>query len=127
MTGIVDFRTVVEDENGDPITDTNPFPVTPVSQGLTVLQRIAALLKPLQQITGGGSNRLSVDVNNVVGGSVAISSGTVTTVTTVSTVTTVTGVTAVSSLTNFANVWTFDQAKAISRLTYNQGIRSRVT
>lgn len=116
MTGIVDFRTVVEDENGDPITDTNPFPVTPVSQGLTVLQRIAALLKPLQQITGGGSNRLSVDVNNVAGGSVAVS-----------TVTTVTGVTAVSSLTNFANVWTFDQAKAISRLTYNQGIRSRVT
>lgn len=111
MTGIVDFRTVVEDENGDPITDTNPFPVTPVSQGLTVLQRIAALLKPLQQITGGGSNRLSVDVNTITSGTI----GTVSTVTTV------------SSLTNFANVWTFDQAKAISRLTYNQGIRSRVT
>lgn len=117
MTGIVDFRTVVEDEDGNPITDSNPFPVTIVSQGLTVLQRIAALLKPLQQITGGGSNRLSVDVNNVTSGTI----GTVTTVTTVSTVT------AVSSLTNYANIWTFDQAKAISRLTYNQSIRSRVT
>ena len=108
MNGIVDFRTLVEDENGDPITDSNPFPVTAVSQGLSVLQRIAALLKPLQQITGGGSNRLSVDVNNVTGG-------------------TITTVTTVSSLTNYANVWTFDQAKAISRLTYNQSIRSRVT
>lgn len=112
MNGIVDFRTEIEDEDGNPINETNPFPVTPIAQGLTVLQRIAALLKPMQQITGGGSNRLSVDVNS---GSVAIASGTVTTVTTV------------SSITNYANIWSFDQAKAISRLTYNQGIRTRIT
>jgi len=111
MSGIVDFRTEIEDENGNPINESNPFPVTAVAQGLTVLQRIAALLKPLQQITGGGSNRLSVDINNVVGGSIAVSSGTVN----------------VNSITNYANVWSFDQAKAISRLTYNQGIRSRIT
>jgi hypothetical protein len=101
------------------ISQTNPMPVG--AQALSVMQRIAALLKPLQQVTGGGSNRLSIDVN----------SGTVTTVSTVTTVTTVTTCSTVSNvaastLTNVANVWAFDQAKAISRQAYNSGIRARI-
>jgi len=94
-----------------PVTELAPLPIR--SQSLDVLRRIAALLKPLQQITGGGSNRLSVDVNAVT---------TVTTVTTCSTVSNV----AASTLTNIANVWAFDQAKAMSRQAYNSGIRARI-
>lgn len=105
MTGIVDFRAELVDQENTPISETNPLPVS--SQPLDVLRRIASLLKPLQQITGSGSNRLSIDIN----------SGTVTTVTTVTTL---------SSITNLANVWTFDQAKAISRQAYNSGIRARI-
>jgi hypothetical protein len=104
--------------DGD-ISSENPIPIR--SQGLEVLRRIAALLKPLQQITGGGSNRLSLDVNNIVGGTVT----TVSTVTTVTTCSTVSNV-AASTLTNVANVWAFDQAKAMSRQAYNSGIRARI-
>ncbi len=100
-------------------TGSNPVPVE--SQALTVLQRIAALLKPLQQITGGGSNRLSIDINS---GTVT-TVGAVTAVTTVTTVSTVSNV-AASTLTNIANVWGFDTAKAISRQAYNSGIRLRL-
>jgi hypothetical protein len=96
--------------DGD-VSRSNPLPVA--AQALSVLRRIAALLKPLQQITGGGSNRLSVDVNAVTA---------VSTVTTVSAVSTV----AASTLTNVANVWAFDQAKATSRQAYNSGIRARL-
>jgi hypothetical protein len=91
-----------------------------VSQALEVLRRIAGLLKPLGVVTGG-SNRLSVDINNITGGTVTTVTG-VTTVTTVSTVTNV----AASTLTNVANVWAFDQAKAMSRQAYNSGIRARL-
>lgn len=108
MTGIVDFRAELVDQENTPISETNPLPVS--AQTLDVLRRIASLLKPLQQVTGSGSNRLSVDIN----------SGTVTTVTTVTTVNTL------SAITNLANVWTFDQAKAISRQAYNSGIRARI-
>lgn len=112
MSGIIDFRTEIEDENGASITDANPFPVT--GGGLQVLQRIAALLKPLQQITGNGSNRLSVDVNS---GTVNIGSGTVTTVTTVTTL---------SNVASVGGINAFDQMKAGSRTGYNTGIRTRV-
>jgi hypothetical protein len=84
------------------------------AEGLTLLRRIFYLLKPLGQITGSGSNRLSVDINNVVGGTI----GTVSTVTTV------------SSLTNLASVGgvaAFDQMKATSRMAYNTGIRANIT
>jgi PII-like signaling protein len=87
----------------------NGLPV--VAQALDVLRRIASLLKPLQQVSGNGSNRLSVDVNSVA-------SGTINTVTTVSNVATVTTI---------SNVWAFDQAKAISRQAFNGGIRSRIS
>lgn len=77
-------------------------------ESLTLLRRIAILLKPLGQITGGGSNRLSVDVN----------SGTVTTVTTVNTVT---------SVNQLGGITTFDLLKAMSRTAYNGGVRSNIT
>lgn len=109
MSGIIDFRTEIEDENGASITDANPFPVT--GSGLQVLQRIAALLKPLQMITGGGSNRLSIDVNS---GSVLITSGTITTVATV------------TNIANVGGINAFDQMKSGARVAYNTGIRSRV-
>lgn len=112
MSGIVDFRTEIEDQNGDAITSQNPFPVT--GGGLQVLQRIAALLKPLQVVTGGGSNRLSIDVNS---GSVLITSGTITTVTTVTTV---------GNIAAIGGFSPFDQLKSNSRTAYNTGIRSRV-
>jgi hypothetical protein len=107
MTGVVDFRTTLQDETGEAVNDANPLPIE--AQALDVMRRIASLLKPLQQITGNGSNRLSVDVNSAV-----ISSGTVSNV-------------AASTLTNVANVWAFDQAKAISRQAFNTGIRSRIS
>jgi len=112
MSGIIDFRTEIEDENGASITEANPFPVT--LSGLQVLQRIAALLKPLQMITGGGSNRLSVDVNS---GTFVVSSGTISTANTV------------TSMTNVANIGSinaFEQMKSGARVAYNTGIRSRV-
>ena len=106
------------------IDNTSSDPVPVEAQSLTILQRIAALLKPLQQVTGAGSNRLSVDVNNITGGTISTVS-TVTTVTTVTTCSTVSNV-AASTLTNIANVWGFDTAKAISRQAYNSGIRARL-
>jgi hypothetical protein len=99
--------------NDGDVSTTNPMPVEDV--GLTLLRRIFLLLKPLGQITGGGSNRLSVDVNNLVGGTI----GTVSTVTTVSSSTTV-------NQTNMGGVAAFDMMKAMSRTGYNQGIRSRL-
>lgn len=121
MSGIVDFRTEIEDENGQAITEANPFPVT--SQGLQVMQRIAALLKPLQQITGGGSNRLSVDVNS---GTVTANQGGTWNIATVTTVTGVTTVSTLSSITNYANVWAFDQNRAMSRTAYATSVRPRI-
>ena len=108
------------------LKDTDGQQINPATEdSLTLLRRILLLLKPLQQITGGGSNRLSVDVNNVVGGTI----GTVTTVTGVTTVSTVTGVTTVSTLTNqsqIAGVNAFEQLRAINRVGYATGIRANL-
>jgi hypothetical protein len=112
------------------LKNTDGQQINPATEdSLTLLRRILLLLKPLQQITGGGSNRLSVDVNNITGGTI----GTVTTVTgvtTVSTVSTVTGVTTVSTLTNqsqIAGVNAFEQLRAINRVGYATGIRANLT
>lgn len=91
---------------------------------LTLLRRILILLKPLGQITGGGSNRLSVDVNS---GNVAISSGTVTTVTTVSTVTTTTTVGTLTNQVNIAGITAYEQLRSINRIAYANGIRANLT
>lgn len=109
MSGIIDFRTELEDENGASITDSNPLPVT--GSGLQILQRIASLLKPLQMVTGNGSNRLSVDINSGV----------------ISTVTTVTTVSTVNNVAYIGGVAAFDQARAASRTAYNTGIRTKVS
>jgi len=110
----------------------NAFEDLATEKGLTLLRRIFQALKPLGVVTGSGSNRLSVDVNNVTGGTLiatqatagnlnctaTIASGTVTTVTTVATM---------SNQTNIGGVSAFEMLKAMSRTGYNQGIRSRIT
>jgi hypothetical protein len=100
------------------------------NENITFLRRIFQILKPLSIITGGGSNRLNIDVNAVT---TLPTVATVTTVTTVSTVTTVTGVTnvtTVGTLNNLAAVGGipgFDLMKAASRTAYNTGIRANIT
>jgi len=92
----------------------------------SIIKKLLILVRPLGIITGGGSNRLSVDVNNVA---------TVTTVNSVTTVLSVTGVTnvanvaaaVVSNQTNTGGVNSFVVAKDTSRLAYNTGIRSQLT
>ena len=121
-----------------PVTTNNPMPVggsflSSINDAVQLLRRMFLLMKPLGVVTGSGSNRLSVDVNNIVGGTIGtvsnIVGGTITTVTGVTTVTTVTGVTTVSTLTNAANIGSipgFDLMKAMSRAAYNTGIRSNI-
>lgn len=65
------------------------FEATKVEESLTLLRSIFRILKPLSFITGGGSNRLSVDVNGVTT-LPSLSSNTLGTVTTVSTVSNIT-------------------------------------
>lgn len=81
-----------------------------------IKQLLTAIVKPLTQITGSGSNRLSVDVNAVTG-----------TVGTVTTVTTVTTCSTVSNQTNIGGVSAFELQKAMSHLSYAQSIRPFIT
>lgn len=81
--------------------------------GITLLRRIFQLLKPLGVVTGGGSNRLSVDVNSVTGA--------------VATVTTVTTVGTVNNQGNMGGVSAFELMKAMSRTAYNSGVRANIT
>ena len=82
-----------------------------------IKQMLTVILKPLSQVTGAGSSRLSVDINNIVGG----------TVTTVSTVTTATTVGTVTNQTNMGGVSAFELQKAISHSAYAQSIRPFIT
>lgn len=103
------------------MTARNAFGNLATEDNLSLLRRIFILLKPLGMVTGGGSNRLSVDVNNI--------GGTLSTVTTVTTITTCAAVTAVGTVTNQANmggVAAFDLMKSMSRTAYNSGIRSNL-
>ena len=75
----------------------------------SIIKKLLILVRPLGIITGGGSNRLSVDVNAVG---------------TVSSVGTVTNVT---NQINTGGVNSFVVAKDTSRLAYNTGIRSQLT
>lgn len=79
---------------------------------LTLLRRIMHLLKPLSQITGGGSSRLSVDINNVTGS--------------VATVTTVTAVTTVNNLAAIGSISAFDMVRSNNRAAYATGIRANI-
>jgi len=122
------------------IKDTSGEQINPAQEeSLTLLRAIFRLLKPLGFVTGSQSNRLSVDVNNITAGSVAVSSGTVTancninasqtlgTVTTVTTVSTVSTVSGVTNISNVGNVNSFDLMKAMSRSAYNSGIRANIS
>lgn len=109
------------------LKDTTSTEVNPATEeSITLLRRITQLLKPLGVITGAGSNRLSVDVNNITG-------GTITTVSTVSTVTTVTTATNLTNLVPGAGTIGpvpgagFNLMKTMSRQAYNSGIRSNIT
>ena len=84
-----------------------------------IKQLLTVIVKPLTQITGSGSNRLSIDVNAVT--------GTVSTVSTVSTVTTVTTCGTVTNQTNIGGVSAFELQKAMSHLAYVQSIRPFIT
>lgn len=70
---------------------------------LTLLRRIMHLLKPLSQITGGGSSRLSVDINNVV-----------------------TTVTTVNNLAAIGSISAFDMVRSNNRAAYATGIRANI-
>lgn len=97
-------------------------------ESLTLLRSIFKLLKPLGFITGGGSNRLNLDVNNVTT-LPSLSTNTLGTVANVNTVATVTTVSTVSTITNIPTIGgvnTFDLMKAMSRTAYNSGIRSNI-
>lgn len=73
---------------------------------------LLAIVKPLTQVTGSGSSRLSVDVNAVTG-----------TVGTVTTVTTVTTCSAVTNQVNLGGVSAFELQKAMSHNAYINSIR----
>jgi hypothetical protein len=103
------------------------------------LQRIAQLLKPLGVVTNA-TNRLNVDINNIVGGTIntVTTVGSITTLPTLSTVTTVGTVsnisagtlTTIGTLTNQAQIGTinaFAQIHDISRQGYTAGIRGKVS
>ena len=77
---------------------------------LTEIKNILlAIVKPLTQVTGAGSNRLSIDVNAVTG--------------TVSTVTTVTTCGTVTNQTNIGGVSAFELIKSTSHTTFATAIR----
>lgn len=102
------------------LTDTTGTPVNPATEdSLTLLRRIFQLLKPLGIVAGAGSNRLSVDVNNVTGGTIG-------TVTTVGTVTAVTTVNTVANQTNMAGITAFDLMRSMSRMAYSNGPRANL-
>jgi len=96
------------------MTMRNAFAELATENGVILLRRILLLLKPLGIITGGGSNRLSVDINNIAGG-------------TVTTVTTVTTVGAVNNQVAMGGVAAFDLMKSMSRMAYNSGVRAKLS
>lgn len=105
MSGIVDFNTILHTEDTEFVNDDNPLPVSGGAGGL-LTRRLAQLLKPLSVVTGGGSNRLSIDVNSLP------------------TLGTVNNVTSVNQLGGIA---TFQMLRDTNRAAYNTGIRANIT
>jgi hypothetical protein len=89
------------------------------TEGLTLLRRIFLLLKPLGVISGSQSNRLSVDVNNVSGGTMIATQATAANLNC--------NVGTVSNQSQMGGVTAFDLMKAISRTGYNTGVRSNIS
>lgn len=105
MAGIVDFNTTLHTEDTQFVNDDNPLPVSGGAGGL-LTRRLAQLLKPLSVVTGGGSNRLSVDINSLP------TLGTVNNVT---------------SLNQLGGITTFQMLRDANRAAYNTGIRANIT
>jgi hypothetical protein len=82
-----------------------------MGEAVHFLKRIMHMIKPLTIMTGAGSSRLNLDVNNIV-------AGTINTVSTVSTV---------SNQVNMAGINTFDLLKSGARTAYSVGIRNNLT
>lgn len=103
--------------NEGDVSSTNPIPVElsvpdsltqeDMQEALSILRRLVILLKPLGIVTGGGSNRLSIDVNSVTGN--------VAQVTLVPTVTTVGTVNTVANQTNIAGITAFELLKSANK------------
>jgi|SRR5665213_2921028 len=85
---------------------------------LNELKRILQLLKPLGIVTGLGSNRLNIDVNNIT---------TLPTLALVTTVTTVTTVGNVANQTLTGNVNSFMQIQGQMRMAAQLGIFNNIT
>lgn len=109
------------------IADSDAKIINPASEEtLSILRRIFLLLKPLGVISGAGSNRLSVDVNQATAASLNATVSIAATQT-LATVTTVGTVSTVSNQTNMGGVTAFDLVKAMNRTGYNSGIRSNLS
>lgn len=107
----------------------NAFDKVASESTLSLLKSIRTLLKPLGIITGGGSNRLSVDINNV-SSSVNVAQATAANLNaTVSLAAsqTLTTVGTVNNQAQMGGVAAFDLAKAMSRAAYNTGIRAKLS
>lgn len=105
MAGIVDFNATLHTEDTEFVNEDNPLPVSGGAGGL-LTRRLAQLLKPLSVVTGGGSNRLSIDVNSLP------TLGTVNNVT---------------SLNQLGGITTFQMLRDANRAAYNTGIRANIT
>jgi hypothetical protein len=98
--------------------------VSPAEEGsLSLLRRIFQLLKPLGVITGGGSNRLNIDVNSIT---TLPTLAAVTTVTTVTTVATTTTVGTVNNQAQMGAIPAFDLMRSMSRTGYANGPRANL-
>jgi hypothetical protein len=98
--------------------------VSPAEEGsLTLLRRIFQLLKPLGIVTGGGSNRLNIDVNAIT---TLPTLAAVTTVTTVTTVATTTTVGTVNNQAAMGGIPAFDLMRSMSRTGYANGPRANL-
>jgi hypothetical protein len=113
-------RTKLRDVDGNTI---NPA----TEESLSLLKRILILLKPLGNITGGGSNRLNIDVNSITNGVPIAAAQTLANVTTVATVTTVTTVGTVTNQAQIGGIVAFEQLKSINRIGYANSIRANIT
>lgn len=96
---LVDSR----NDSSSPIgVPSNPLVVQ--DENIELLRKIIQLLKPLNVVTGGGSNRLSIDVNAVTGN-----------VAQVTLVPTVTTVGTVSNQTNIGGITAFEMLKSMNK------------
>jgi hypothetical protein len=110
------------DGDFDDVSDASPLPVADDAL-LSLLKVLIARVQPLSIITGAGSNRLSVDVNNIIGGTTNV--GTVGSIT-AGTLTTVGTVTTVGNQAQMGGVTAFGLMHAASRTAFNTGTRTRL-